>query len=415
MVTAGACIAIAIFVGSYLLGTRTRLPAAPAADLGWFTDHWPWFAGTAALVLIGSLLRPTGRRDSRRMMPLILHVVLVVSLGLAVFSAAATGAWYGLGKPALPKESRLDTRSGVDLVKLGLTVAGGLGGVIALVVAYRRQRVTEQENARAEEEAHRARVRDERESTKFVTERFAAACTLLGHDAAAVRLAGVYAVAALADDWRDQRQACIDVLCSYLRMPYEPDPRESGFRQGEREVRLSITRVIRDHLRSSAVPPWNDHAFDLSGAVFDCGDLSQIILTGRMDLSHARFVDGTVDFQDVTLRGGTLDLTEAEFDGGRLDLRGARFFDASLRGSVTLDLRGATVRSGGVDLRNSSFRGGQVDLRSVTFAGGIVDLRSPTDWSRPPELNYEAIPEGLWLPDPPRRTPRQARDADRAR
>lgn len=26
--------------------------------------------------------------------------------------------------------------------------------------------------------------------------------------------------ARLADDWTEQRQACIDVLCAYLRMPY---------------------------------------------------------------------------------------------------------------------------------------------------------------------------------------------------
>lgn len=402
-VLVGAAVAVAVFVASYRLGARTRLPAAPSAGTGWFADHWPWLAGAAGLLLLGLVLRGTGGRDARRMMPLILHVVLVVLLGLATFSAAAASAWYGLGKPALPRESRLDTRAGVDLVKLGLTVAGGLGGVIALVVAYRRQRVTEQENARAEEEAHRARIRDERESTKFVTERFAAACTLLGHDAPAVRLAGVYAVAALADDWVDQRQACIDVLCSYLRMPYEPDHRATGFRQGEREVRLSITRVIRDHLRSSATTAWNEHAFDLSGAVFDCGDLGQIILTGRMDLSHARFVDGTVNLQDVALRGGHLDLTGAVVAGGWLDLRGARFFDVSLRAGVTLDLRGATVRGGGIDLRNSAFRGGQVDLRGITFAGGVVDLRAPDEWVRPPELNYDPVPDGLWLPEAPRR------------
>ncbi|MFD9499878.1 hypothetical protein [Streptomyces sp. NPDC060035] len=34
----------------------------------------------------------------------------------------------------------------------------------------------------------------------------------LGHDQAAVRLAGVYALARLADDWAEQRQVCIDVL-----------------------------------------------------------------------------------------------------------------------------------------------------------------------------------------------------------
>jgi hypothetical protein len=31
-----------------------------------------------------------------------------------------------------------------------------------------------------------------------------------------------------ADDWRANRQTCIDVLRAYLRMPYEPDPGEGG-------------------------------------------------------------------------------------------------------------------------------------------------------------------------------------------
>jgi hypothetical protein len=32
-----------------------------------------------------------------------------------------------------------------------------------------------------------------------------------------VRLAGVYEMARLADDWADQRQTCVDVLCACLR------------------------------------------------------------------------------------------------------------------------------------------------------------------------------------------------------
>jgi hypothetical protein len=31
-------------------------------------------------------------------------------------------------------------------------------------------------------------------------------------------LAGVYAMSRLADDWTDQRQQCVDVLCAYLRL-----------------------------------------------------------------------------------------------------------------------------------------------------------------------------------------------------
>ena len=55
-------------------------------------------------------------------------------------------------------------------------------------------------------------------------ERFTAIAAQLGDNKAAVQLAGVHAMAGLADDWATNRQTCIDVLCAYLRMPYEPDP-----------------------------------------------------------------------------------------------------------------------------------------------------------------------------------------------
>ena len=51
-------------------------------------------------------------------------------------------------------------------------------------------------------------------------ERFTAIAAQLGDAQPAVRLAGVYAMADLADDWAENRQACIDVLCAYPRMRY---------------------------------------------------------------------------------------------------------------------------------------------------------------------------------------------------
>ena len=53
--------------------------------------------------------------------------------------------------------------------------------------------------------------------TRTLNERFATAAEQLGSDKPAVRLAGVYAMAGLADDWEENRQTCVDVLCAYLR------------------------------------------------------------------------------------------------------------------------------------------------------------------------------------------------------
>jgi hypothetical protein len=60
--------------------------------------------------------------------------------------------------------------------------------------------------------------------TRTLNEGFATAADQLGSDKPAVQLAGMYAMAGLAADWEENQQTCVDVLCAYLRMPYEPDP-----------------------------------------------------------------------------------------------------------------------------------------------------------------------------------------------
>jgi len=131
--------------------------------------------------------------------------------------------------------------------------------------------------------------------TRTLNERFATAAEQLGSDKPpAVRLAGVYAMAGLADDWEENRQTCIDVLCGYLRMPYEPDPGEQArepdrldFR-ASREVRHTVIRVVTAHLKDGAAVSWQGLNFDFTGAVFDGGDFN-----------GARFSGGTVYFRSA--------------------------------------------------------------------------------------------------------------------
>ena len=109
-------------------------------------------------------------------------------------------------------EPRLSAATLYDLLKVAFAVAAGVGGVVALVTAYRRQRVAEF----AQDLATRTEAR---EATRLFNERFAAAAGQLGDGSPAVQLAGVYAMAGLADDWLERRQTCVAVLCACLRMP----------------------------------------------------------------------------------------------------------------------------------------------------------------------------------------------------
>ena len=159
--------------------------------------------------------------------------------------------------------------------------------------------------------------------TRTLNERFATAAEQLGNDKpAAVRLAGVYAMAGLADDWPKNRQTCVDVLCGYLRLPYEPDPGEEApaserlaFRAG-REVRHALIRVITAHLQKDKDPEmsWQRLNFDFTGAVFDGGDFSGAVFSG-----------GTVDFTQAQFSAGNVRFSRAQFSGGTVSFSGAVF------------------------------------------------------------------------------------------
>src|SRR6516164_9013904 len=102
--------------------------------------------------------------------------------------------------------------------------------------------------------------------TRALNERFATAAEQLGSEKPAVRLAGVHAMAGLADDWEENRQTCVNVLCAYLRMPYKPDPGQDAPErlafEANREVRHTVISVIAAHLQQDAAPFWHDLDFD---------------------------------------------------------------------------------------------------------------------------------------------------------
>ena len=221
--------------------------------------------------------------------------------------------------------------SAQEAVRTGLLVVAGLGGVFGLVVAYRRQKTLEEQEG-------------PRQRTRLMTERFREAATQLGSAAPATRLAGVYAMAALADEWDEQQQQCIDVLCAYLRLPYQPpvqrqrrghgrrragDPTPGGGEDSvlaERQVRTTVVRVIRDHLQPEATHSWEGRNFNFTGAHFDHADFTGArFSSGPVDFTGAEFSGGTVDFSGAQFSGGTVHFNGAEFSGGTVDFCGAQF------------------------------------------------------------------------------------------
>ncbi|MEU6662285.1 pentapeptide repeat-containing protein [Streptomyces sp. NPDC046821] len=277
----------------------------------------------------------------------------VVPLALSFVGALAYGLFQGVDA-LLSAEAGKEPINVQDVIKTTVTVLTLVGAVLAGLYAYRKQLLDEGASHRAD--------------AAQLAERYTTAAEQLGHEQAAVRLAGVYAMARLADDWPEQRQVCIDVLCAYLRMPYETDPTAPGFMKGEREVRLTMIRTIRDHLQDPAAGvTWCGSGLDFTGAVFDGGDFNGAVFSGGVvRFDGAVFSGGVVRFDGAVFSGGVV-----RFDGAVLSGGVVRFDGAVLSGgAVRFD--GAVLSDGRVSFDGATFSGGAVRFDEVVFSGGAV-------------------------------------------
>jgi uncharacterized protein YjbI with pentapeptide repeats len=296
--------------------------------------------------------------------PLSGKTVFAAAVGTAlVVVAAVTALWLTLTAGGADP-SRVTAR--LEVLRIGLSLGLGGGGLFALYLAWRRQRSTEvallqkerdqadvarayalQERVAVENRAHQERVAAATEAdaaARRITELFTKAVEHLGAGEAPVRLGGLYALERLAQDNPEQRQTIVNVVCAYLRMPVdlprEPPEDSDAHRQRlrEREVRLTAQRVLTSHLRPGHDPDdpaatfWPGLELDLSGAVLLDADFSgchvrAMRLTGVKFLGDACFTGATFT-EDVTFEQTTF-TEDARFDqatfAGRALFRGMTF------------------------------------------------------------------------------------------
>jgi uncharacterized protein YjbI with pentapeptide repeats len=282
-------------------------------------------------------------------------------------------------------------------IAAGFSVLTLAGTLTAQYLGYRATSKDAVETAEAQRKQLDRTLDEQR--TRTLNERFATAAEQLGSDKPAVRLAGVYAMAGLADDWEENRQTCVDVLCAYLRMPYEPDPGQEAPElqrlafQAIREVRHTVIRVIAAHLQEDAATSWQGLNFDFTSVVFDGGDFRRAQFSGgTVDFSDARFSGGrvgfgaarfsgaTVQFFRARFSGGEVYFGAAEFSGGRVYFSGAKFsggtvdFSHSKFSGATVDFDEAGFSGGTVSFYSAGFSGGRVVFNDAGFSGGTVDF-----------------------------------------
>ena len=304
-------------------------------------------------------------------LPLGLHVA--VMLGFAVLASVGIGFVFGIELPSA-KDQAAKPFEGIKLV---LAIVAGLGGIVALTVAYRKQRVGESAEAR--------------ERSTFFHERFGAATEQLGSESPDVRTAGAYALAHLADDWDDGRQTCIDVLCAHIRKPYTP-PQElpadassdevdrNEAREQQRQVRHSILDIIGQRLGADPEPgkTWHGHHFDFRGATIDGGNFSRAKFTdGIVDFTRAKFVGGDVQFRRAQFSGATVFFSRAHFCGANVVFYNAKFSGGDVRfvdtkfSAGTVDFH-AQFSGASVSFSKAHFSGANVTFHQAEFSGGAV-------------------------------------------
>src|SRR6266550_125694 len=344
--------------------------------------------GTVRFTIVGANL-PRSRRPEAAQEPVQrgdggearlwhLGTALAVSFTVAVVGLAGLAwlAWVLLGVAGYRHHGAPALKDTIGVLQLVFATVAGAGALVALIVAYRRQKITEADSAH--------------DRTRVFNERFTAIAAQLGDDQPAVRLAGVHAMAGLADDWKQNRQTCVDVLCAYLRLPYDPDPgddaapAERTAYQANREVRHTIIRLIGAHLRPGAAVSWQGLSFDFNGVIFDGGDFrgAEFPSGGLAVFDGAEFSAGTVRFNRAKFSGGEVYFGRAEFSGGTVSFTGARFSG----GEVSF--------SDGV-----VFSGGEVRFDDAQFSGGEVNFSGSVDWSHPPIFSWDGQPPtGVVLP-----------------
>lgn len=311
------------------------------------------------------------------------------------------GEWYPSG--ATPTQLDKAIPQGAQIVLFAL------GGVIALIGVGVSLSRHGQELDGADRERTRAQLerdRHELERTKerqrlaeaekdrkadherALRARFVSAVELLADgDRALRRIAGIYAIAALADDWavfgrQDERQVCIDVICGYLRAPapegIELTPPE------EVEVRRTAFSVIVEHLSegSDGAPPfWSGATISLRRARIDYDltlDGLQLGKGTRFDLTEVTVNRAEVVFRELNVAGGTLILERARVNDGEIVFGGG-----SVSGEGEIDCSGAVIGKNG-SLRFASpalSEGGSLCfwLTSVREGGKLIIYRANFD------------------------------------
>lgn len=284
----------------------------------------------------------TGRASgSSRSIP----VWVVVIGGLGVVAAAVLVFWT---IPALltrhPAVHGAERHAAMGEVRTALlTMLGASGAVAGIAYTARSYRLSQ---------------------VAHLTGRFQDAAKLMADPDHMAKLGGIEAMAQLADEWSDERQRCIDMLCAHIRHAVTADGERPDPMDHEADTRRRVIELIRDSVVDGSAKSWQGCHFDLRRTILGGFDLTNLSISSvSFDFSGSTFVPGDdhalVDLSGSTLRDVTL-----------------RFDEAVVRSGAGVGLRGATLRSSTV-----GFAGAQLNDGVVSFAAASIDAGSTVSFA----------------------------------
>ncbi|NUT54055.1 MAG: hypothetical protein HOV94_43220 [Saccharothrix sp.] len=328
--------------------------------------------------------------------------MLVPTLAGSIGAFLLVAGWLFAVDPGAPEH---------EAIKTGGLAGGSVVALYALWLNDRRRR-TDEGRQRVEEARQRLEdARAEHDRSRVADERFARSVELLGHDAEQVRVGAMHGLAGLARSRAEYTQTVLDVLCAYLRRPFDVDRSGDKVVRDEREleVRLTAQRLIADLLPRAGEPGAVPYNLDLTRAYLEYFDLSRRqvgeLLLRSATLEESNSFHHTEVHRDAFFTGATsrgrLHAHHMVFHADawfsrftceqRADFTGTRFLgpnkfaEAEFTGPV--DFEGCEFAEP-ADFRHAAFRGGvalrRAKLPDVRLSGLSVSLEHenelPEDW-----------------------------------
>ncbi len=363
---------------------------------------WPWLS--TVLPQWGKKLsqkrKAAGRwcKEWMGRLPLFVAIAIWAVLGIIAFLLAM---WW-LGRVPF-WQLKLDPRKHAEnIVKIALTLVGGVGAVAYLVIKYQER----QQAGRAEK----------REKDRTVDTKVQDAINQLGSDKASTRIAGVYALTDIADRYKGgYRQRVVDILCGYLRSDrssYAPDRSgqpvwdASGHLvesvASDEAVESTILSVMRDRLRKERKDDetgetivrqtvdddqlWCACTFDLHEATFhEAVDLTYSTFECIPYFRGTKF-ERNADFRGATFTGnayfvGATFTGNAHFVGatftGNAHFVGATFADGAYFVGATFT---GNAHFGGATFADGAYFGGATFADGAYFGGATFTRGAYADF-----------------------------------